>query len=460
MEREAEYNPAPAPPPAREVVNPRMEVSPPNDRDPGRLLGLRNWRVRSKLIAVLVLPAVAFLVLASFGIGSSIRNAQAFDRGSRLSGLGGEVTALVHELQSERDLSPGFLAGGPGANDTLKNALVAQQRLVDGAESAYRTAEEPLHDDLGVRLGDRFDARLAGLEDLGGLREAINSQSITARAAFGEYSQLIQRLLDVNAEIAEPGGDDDLAQQVRAFDDLSQAKELTSQVRGSLYATALGGGFAFTGFQDFSNLLAQQQAAFNQFRADANDAQRGSFADEVQGQATLTVNRIEQAALAGQGRELDINAQQWLAPSTTEIQTLRSVETQLLAGVTTKSQDLSVAAQRDALRDAILIAIILAIALLALLLVARSMAQPLQRLRAGAMEIAERRLPAPGRARRPPESGALGGRVEPLGIQSKDEIGQVAAAVDAIQEVAVRVASEQAAPRPSRGALFPHLAPP
>ena len=66
-----------------------MEASPPNDRDPGRLLGLRNWRVRSKLIAVLVIPAVAFLVLASFGIGSSIRNAQAFDRGSRLSGLGG-----------------------------------------------------------------------------------------------------------------------------------------------------------------------------------------------------------------------------------------------------------------------------------------------------------------------------------------------------------------------------------
>src|SRR4030095_4717143 len=133
MEREAEYNPAPAPPPAREVWNLRMEAPPPNDRDPGRLLGLRNWRVRSKLIAVLVIPAVAFLVLASFGIGSSIRTAQAFDRGSRLSGLGGEVTGLVHELQSERDLSAGLLAGGPGANDALKNALGDQPRLGRGA---------------------------------------------------------------------------------------------------------------------------------------------------------------------------------------------------------------------------------------------------------------------------------------------------------------------------------------
>ena len=117
-------------------MNPGWTVSPPNDRDPGRLLGLRNWRVRSKLIAVLVIPAVAFLVLASFGIGSSIRNAQAFDRGSRLAELGGEVTGLVHELQSERDLSAGLLAGS-GDND-VENALSAQQRRVDEAVADYQ----------------------------------------------------------------------------------------------------------------------------------------------------------------------------------------------------------------------------------------------------------------------------------------------------------------------------------
>ncbi|HEV2893078.1 MAG TPA: nitrate- and nitrite sensing domain-containing protein, partial [Actinomycetota bacterium] len=271
-------------------------------------------------------------------------------------------------------------------------------------------------------------------------------------------AQPLQRLRAGAMEIAEPGGDEDLAQQVRAFDDLARAKELTSQVRGTLYGTALGGGFAFRGFQEFSNLLAQQQAAFNQFQANANNAQRNRFADEVQGQATLTVARIERAALASQGRGLDINAQQWLAASTTEIETLRSVETQLLAGVTDTSQDLSGAAQRDALRDAIAIAIILAIALLALLLVARSMAQPLQRLRAGAMEIAERRLPDAVQRLRTTESGDLDVRVEPLGIQSKDEIGQVAQAVDAIQEVAVRVASEQAALRRSIGDMFTNLA--
>src|SRR5919205_1316869 len=82
-----------------------MKTSPSSASEQRRPIFLRDWRVRSKLIAVLVIPAVAFLVLASFGIGSLVRNAQAFDNGRRLAELGREVTALVHELQAERDFS-------------------------------------------------------------------------------------------------------------------------------------------------------------------------------------------------------------------------------------------------------------------------------------------------------------------------------------------------------------------
>ena len=75
-----------------------MDTSPPPAT--GRSFGLRNWRVRSKLIAVLVIPAVAFLVLASFGIGALVGNAQAFEEGRQLAELGRQVTALAHELQA------------------------------------------------------------------------------------------------------------------------------------------------------------------------------------------------------------------------------------------------------------------------------------------------------------------------------------------------------------------------
>src|SRR5215207_2468236 len=431
-----------------------MDTTSPPASASGRSIGLRNWRVRSKLIAVLVIPAVAFLVLASFGIGSLIGNAQAFEDGRKLAELGRQVTALVHELQTERDLSVAFTAS---AEKGVDNALSQQQPRVNQAVTAYREAEAPLYEDLGEGVQGRFDAVRAGLADLALLRQSTRASSLTGRATSAEYSQIIDQLIDVNAEIAEPGGDEDLAQSVRALDDLSRAKEVTSQIRGILYALSFRDDFAFGGFQEFSSLLARQQAAFNQFQADANNQQRALFADIVQGQAVLAVSQIQQTTIRTQSGE-NINGPQWLAASTTNLELLRNVETRLLDGVIAQSGELSSTAQRDALRNAIAIAIILAIALLALLLVARSMAQPLQQLRARAIEIAERRLPDAVQRLRTTERGDLDVRVEPIGIQSKDEIGQVAAAVDAIQEVAVRLASEQAALRRSIGDMFTNLA--
>ena len=425
---------------------------------------LRNWRVRSKLIAVLVIPAVAFLVLASFGIGSSVGDVRALDRGSRLAEFSRQVTGLVHELQAERDLTAGYMevrARGIRTNDAqdVVKGLTAQQPLVDQRVAAYREAEPSLYDTLGRRQRARFDAARSGLEDLAGLREAVASASLTERAIFDEYSQLIRRLLDVNLEIAQPGGDEELAQSVRAFNDLSRTKEVTSQIRGSLHGITYRGAFAFGEFQDLADLLAEQRAAAEQFQADASELQRSLNADVVTGQAVLQVSRMAQSALDRQASpRLDIEPAQWLAASSTQIELMRSVESRLLDGVIGQSQNLSSSAQRQALRDALLIAVILAIALLALFVVARSMARPLQRLQAGAREIAERRLPEAVERLRTTESGDLDVRVDPIGIRSRDEIGQVAQAVDEIQEVAVRLASEQAALRRSIGDMFTNLA--
>src|SRR5215211_1896309 len=431
-----------------------MDTTSPPASASGRLTGLRNWRVRSKLIAVLVIPAVAFLVVAGFGIGSLVANAQAFEDGRRLAELGQQVTALVHELQTERDLSVAFTASG---NEDVGKAIREQQPRVNQAVAAYRDAEAPLYEDLGDRVQGRFEAIRAGLNNLAALRASARASSLTGRAIAAEYSQIIDQLLDVNAEIAAPGGNDDLAQSVRAFNDLSRAKEVTSQVRGILYALSFQDDFEFGGFQEFSGLLARQQAAFQAFQADANDAQRGLFANVVKGQAVLQVDRIQQNTIRNQSGE-DIDGSQWLAASTTNMELLRNVESSLLEDVVGQSGDLSSSAQRDALRNALLIALILGIALLALLLVARSMAQPLQRLRARAIEIAQHRLPEAVQRLRTTERGDLDVQVEPIGINSKDEIGQVAQAVDDIQEVAVRLATEQAGLRRSIGDMFTNLA--
>src|ERR671913_1040428 len=120
-----------------------MDTTSPPASTSGRSIGLRNWRVRSKLIAVLVIPAVAFLVVAGFGIGALVGNAQAFEEGRQLAELGRQVTALVHEVQAERDLSAAFTSSGDQA---VGKALNEQQPRVNQAVAAYRDAEGELYD--------------------------------------------------------------------------------------------------------------------------------------------------------------------------------------------------------------------------------------------------------------------------------------------------------------------------
>ena len=128
----------------------------------------RNWRVRSKLAAVLVVPAVAFLVLASINMVGQIRSAQEYGRGATIAEFGRQVTTLVHDLQGERDLSAGFIANGRQASNgpEIEKARQAQEKdpkvtipeqnegavlddqqgNVDRTLQAYRTAEQNLGD--------------------------------------------------------------------------------------------------------------------------------------------------------------------------------------------------------------------------------------------------------------------------------------------------------------------------
>src|SRR6201999_2093427 len=76
------------------------------------------------------------------------------------------------------------------------------------------------------------------------------------------------------------------------------------------------------------------------------------------------------------------------------------------------------------------VALLLGIALTATLIIGRSMVRPLRRLRNGALEVAEDRLPEV--VLRINEAGGDGvpAAVEPIDVDSSDEIGEVARAFD------------------------------
>src|SRR6202041_1549109 len=136
---------------------------------------------------------------------------------------------------------------------------------------------------------------------------------------------------------------------------------------------------------------------------------------------------------------------------------LQSTELFIAGNIAATASQLQGAASRAAATSGIITLAVLLVVLLAALAVARSLVQPLRRLRAGALDIASVQLPERVRLLTESPDAAASMVVAPINVADKDEIGQVARAFDRVHSEAVRLAGEQALLRSSFNAMFVNL---
>ncbi len=111
-------------------------------------MALHNWRVRNRLIALIMIPTVAAVVLGAMRVISAVTSAAEYQRVSDIAAFTGTLGELVHELELERDLT-GRYAAGNRTNESELNLIDAQQAKVDLAAEKVR----------GTRTGDRRISR-------------------------------------------------------------------------------------------------------------------------------------------------------------------------------------------------------------------------------------------------------------------------------------------------------------
>jgi hypothetical protein len=107
--------------------------------------------------------------------------------------------------------------------------------------------------------------------------------------------------------------------------------------------------------------------------------------------------------------------------------------------------------------DSAVVILVLALALAFTVIVGRSMVQPLRTLRAGALEVAEVQLPEAVRRISETDGEDVSLEVQPIDVDSSDEIGQVARAFDQVHQEALRLAANEAALRGNVNAMFVNL---
>src|SRR6478736_3219107 len=98
---------------------------------------LKNMKVGTKLIAVLLAPVLLLIVLAGIGVTQRLDTAKSAQRVEELAEMAATSANLAHELQNEAVLSGAYMASG---GTQWKDELAQQTGVTDQAVSTYQSA--------------------------------------------------------------------------------------------------------------------------------------------------------------------------------------------------------------------------------------------------------------------------------------------------------------------------------
>ncbi|MBQ1073336.1 nitrate- and nitrite sensing domain-containing protein [Micromonospora sp. C31] len=437
-----------------------VRVVPHRRRSPFRL---RDWRMRTKLVTVLVLPSVAFLVLAGVQTHTLVGRTTALGDFAQQVGIGREVVTLVHQLQQERDRAAGELGelrrGGAGADrDAAIVVLKPLQRASDQALRDLRRAAEPLADaDASWRVA--YSEVLEAYDQVVYIRAAIPPAVLGSDTILSNYHRAVDALLGLLAE-PSPGEDRPaLSDAVLRYVQLARVKELSSRVRAQLYEGARAGRYGVQDRVVLTDLRAQQLTALGAFRVVATAEQVRRYDETSVDQAFLAATRLEEQSLpTGAVAPAVLPAPQWWAASEQRQELLRQFEASVLDDAVRQADEVSATQLRTTLLVVGSILSVLLVALLISVLVGRSIARSMRLLRGQALRIAQMELPEALDRLGTVTGGVPAIEVPPAVVRSLDEIGELAEAFVAVHRSAVNVAVEQATTRRNVNAMFVNLA--
>ncbi|TGB15738.1 HAMP domain-containing protein [Streptomyces palmae] len=443
-------------------------------------LSPRNWRVRTRLNAILLLPVLVALVFGGFRVQSSISTWSEAQDAERTARLVRAAAVYGNALINERDVSAAPLLSGSD-KEAVRQVRTATDRA---AEEFHRRAED-MPDQPGLQR------RLKALQKVEPRLETLRRTAYTAKLGGVKteegYVAIQHPLMEFANELGLGTGN--ITSYGRTVYALSLAKSAESLQRslGTHLLVKPGPSAAdrrtqLTALASYAYLeriardeftsgsLPEDIVRLEDALADAKKERelritRARQSAEDDGRKFSTPPTMEgmRAAIASPSatpeglKARGITARTWFDAATDRFDAYRGVEAEL----SDKAVDEAAQISSDARRDAILNSAIVLVALLAAFviagLMARSMSRSMRQLRNAAHGVAEQRLPALVAQLSRTEPGRVDTRVQPIPISTQDEIGEVARAFDQVHREAVRLAAEQAMLRGNVNAIFTNL---
>jgi signal transduction histidine kinase len=441
----------------------------------GSRWSLSNWRVRWRLIAIIAVPTLTALILGAIQISTAVGNYTSFKRVQTLANLNALVVTAAGQLADERDVTAGFVASGK-TNNAMQAQVNQAQAATNATLAQIRSQAAAVTGGSGYRAQTVLDLSngvLAGINDLTLIRQAALKTQYPPLAIIQTYDERLIGPFDTfSNDIAAGTGNASMQTNVTVLNALLRMEDDASLQRAYLYQALASPspGLTSVALTALNQASTQQQADTSQFTADASVTEAQNLNNTVSGPQVDAAKSEESLAVALTNKAQSIStigtaqtcgktpqAQCWYQTQGVQISDMRQVSNGLVGQITAQANSLTASSLRSAIITSVVTLLLLIIVLLITTFVARSMIRPLRKLRADALEVAGSKLPDMVRRLSESEGGDESVEIEPIGVTSTDEIGEVARAFDQVHREAVRLAADEALLRGNLNAMFVNL---
>jgi len=462
------------------VAQPQAEPSPavgmvgtthPHPRRPGSAqsrFALRNWRVRWRLAALIAVPLLTAVVLGALTISRDVSNWQTTGRVQHLAQLNSAVVKYIAAVEDERDYSVASTANRAGYSARLRTA----RRVTDDAAAEVAALADGVTAGSGYQLVavQALNAVQVGAETLPYVRKAVADPKFPMAAIMQVYTaNIIQPANTFTSVVGNETTNIDFRRDLIALGALLQVQDSKSVQRALLLRAASFPQPSLSPDDLVSLQQAQQQekADLANFKASVDPAEYQNYGNTVTGppvDATANEILLAEAVLTGPlpHRLTPANARTLAAANVNNdmsftLGKVQRVGDELTGNISTLANTSRTNASTSLLITSLVTLLLLLLVGLVSAIVARSLIRPLRKLRSDALDVAGHRLPEMVRKLSQSEGADEGVEIEPIGVTSTDEIGEVARAFDQVHLEAVRLAADEAMLRGNLNAMFINL---
>ncbi|MFJ3580774.1 nitrate- and nitrite sensing domain-containing protein [Streptomyces sp. NPDC090127] len=475
-------------PPARMMASPDAAAVPATPtaasaKGSSSKLSPRNWRVPTRLNAILLIPVLVGLVMGGFQVNGAINTWQEAQNAEKTALIVRAASEYSQALLDERDLTAAPLLTARSAEDRKSDEVTQAYAATDAAkvkfdqavknmpegeglerrlrlfqdeepkleklrQAAYTAALDPVNTQLGYTSVQHYLMEFSNELGLGTTNVTAYGRTLYA-IQLAKGAESLQRSIGTQLLVRPSQKDAVFAQQSVALNSYNYLEQIALGEYNS------GGTQADV---DRLKQVMSEKAAEGEKKMQAAGITlpKGADGSVFTGMAK-EIGSAEDADAIKDLRKKGITPETWMAVATGKFDGYTEIEKELVDKAVAEAADIS----SDAQTDAYVIGGIVVIALLAAFIIAglmaRQMSRAMRELRTAAFAVAEQRLPMLVDQLSRTEPGRVDTRVQPIPIDTQDEIGEVARAFDQVHREAVRLAAEQAMLRGNVNAIFTNL---